>query len=393
MNNMTDLKLVEAELKASIKEVIDLKTALDAHAIVATTDPQGKITYVNDKFCAISQYSREELIGRDHRIINSGFHSREFMRDLWTSISNGKVWHGEIRNKAKDGTYYWVDSTIVPFFDENGNVRQYVAIRADITERKRMEDEKAKIDAQHRQLQKAESLGLMAGAIAHHYNNLLMAVMGNLELAMMGMPQGSGTSENLTEAMHAARKAAAVSGLMLTYLGYAPGRREPLDLSAVCASSPFRDAMPKYVVLESDLPHPGPYIAANLAQIQQVLTNLATNAWEACGEEGGVVRLSVKTVAREDIALTNRVPIDWQPQDVSYACLEVTDTGSGIATGDIEKLFDPFFSTKFTGRGMGLAVVLGIARAHDGVVTVLSAPGRGSTFRVFFPKVSESLVI
>jgi nitrogen-specific signal transduction histidine kinase/CheY-like chemotaxis protein len=256
-----------------------------------------------------------------------------------------------------------------------------------MTARKLLEEEKAKFDARNMQLQKAESLGRMAGAIAHHFNNQLTAVIGNLELAMFKLAPDAAPLKNLERAMQAASRAAEVSSLMLTYLGQTPGIREPLDLSDACRRSlpMLRAAMSKELFLETELPSPGPVISANPNKIQLLLTNLVTNAWEAVGNGRGAIHLTVRTVSSTDIPPVHRFPIDWEPRESTYACLEVADAGCGIADEDIEKLFDPFFSTKFTGRGLGLPVVLGIVRAHNGAVTVESDPDRGSVFRVFLP--------
>jgi CheY-like chemotaxis protein len=150
--------------------------------------------------------------------------------------------------------------------------------------------------------------------------------------------------------------------------------------------------MPVNVVLKKDLPAPGPIISTNSDYIKQVLTNLFTNAWEAIGTGSGTVSLRVKTVSPAQISAVNLRPIGWQPQASAYACLEVADSGCGIATNNIEQIFDPFFTDKFTGRGMGLPVVLGILKTHNGALTVESEPKQGSTFRLFFPLSEEVLL-
>ncbi|MBI4887978.1 MAG: PAS domain S-box protein, partial [Acidobacteria bacterium] len=170
-------KRLERRWSTNVQQLADIKRAIDHAAIVATTDVSGRITYVNDKFCEISKYPREELLGQDHRLINSGYHSKAFMRDLWRTIGRGRVWHGEIRNRARDGMLYWVDTTIVPFLDVRGKPYQYIAIRADITARKAAEDRLAQQAALAR-------LGQMAAVVAHEVRNPLAGIKGAIQVLL-----------------------------------------------------------------------------------------------------------------------------------------------------------------------------------------------------------------
>jgi signal transduction histidine kinase len=256
----------------------------------------------------------------------------------------------------------------------------------DMAELRRAERENADLEKRNRQLQKAESLGRMAGAIAHHYNNQMQVVLGNLD-RLEAAGAGAETGACLAHAKVSTEQAAQMSRLMLLYLGQATPGQALLDLAALCRNHlpDLEGALPGPVRLRIASPASGPWVHANAEQILQALANLARNAWEAMAAPDGEIQISVGDAPAAAIPVRNRFPIDWRPQAPAYAWLEVRDNGAGIAPADLENLFDPFFSTKFAGRGLGLPVVLGIVQAHGGAVTVTTGLNAGSTFRIHLP--------
>ena len=378
-------KMVDARMVAALDDLKNLKQALDEHAIVAATDAMGRIKYVNDKFCAISKYSREELIGQDHRIINSGHHPKSFFANLWQTIKAGRVWKGEIRNRAKDGTFYWVDTTIVPFLDADGKPVQFVAIRADVTQRK--EGEEAL-----RQSQKLESLGMLAGGIAHDFNNLLTAIIGNCNLGSMSLPPESPAHPYLDQIEKASLRAADLTKQMLAYAGKGKVMVVNMDLNRLVheIAQLLSVSISKKASLRFDLAEYLPQVLADPTQIQQVVMNLVTNASEAIGEEDGgtiTLRTSVQTLDRNYISMAlPAIPLT----PGRYVILEVSDSGCGMTPEVIARIFDPFFTTKFTGRGLGLSALLGILRSHGGSLKVYSEPGRGTSMQVYLPAVTPA---
>ncbi len=366
----------------ALRELADFKRALDEHAIVAVTDARGRITYVNEKFCAISKYDRTELLGQDHRIINSGHHPKAFMAQLWRTILSGQVWKGELRNKAKDGSYYWVDTTIVPFLGEDGTPVQFVAIRADITQRKETEDAL-------RQAQKLESLGVLSGGIAHDFNNLLTIVMGNANLAASHLPPESPAQPFLNQIENATLRAADLTRQLLAYAGKGQMQAILVNLNRLAQEmiQLLTVSISKKAVIRYDLASELPAILADPSQMQQLFMNLVTNASEAIGDEAGgliTIRTGVQTI--DDTYSGGLLPA-LPLAAGTYVTMEVSDTGSGMAPEVLECIFDPFFTTKFTGRGLGLSAMLGILRSHHGSLKVYSEVGRGSVFRLFLPAV------
>jgi len=331
-------------------------------------DGEGNIIHHNSMVTEKLGYPAEHLTGKPVLFIHPEDRHEE-ARAVIASLLAGEADTCPIPLKTRDGRLIPVETKVVRGHWKGRNV--IIGICRDISDRLELEH-------RTRQVEKAESLDRMAGAIAHHFNNQLQSVMGYLELAMRDLSQGVGPVASMTEAMNAAHRAARVSGQMLTYLGQTPSRHTPMDLSETCGLGLplIAAAMPKSVVLDTDLPVTGPALRGDANQIHEVMTHLLTNAWESIGEGGGTIHLTVKTVAVEDIPAKRRFPIGWQPKEKRYACLEVRDSGPGIAEQDTEKLFDPFFSTKFTGRGMGLPVVLGIVKAHGGCIVVESHSGK-----------------
>jgi PAS domain S-box-containing protein len=360
--------------------------------VVFCVDRNGEYKFVNQVFASTFGKTPDYFLGKTFWDIYPKEHA-DFRQAASSRVfETGESQSVEVVVPLPDRTLYFI-ANANPVRDKTGNVLLNLTHATDITAFKRIEAEKVELEVQTRQLQKSESLGRMAGAIAHHFNNQLHAVMGNLEIAMDDPPLGVNSNKNLVSAMQAARKAADVSRLMLTYLGQSPGNQEPIDLSETCRQSQtmLQAATPRGIIINAELPPSGPVIRADTNQMQQVLTNLITNAWESISDNRGAIGLTVKTVSHEDIPTSNRFPIDWQPQSIPYTCLEVSDTGHGISDRDIEKIFDPFFTTKFTGRGLGLPVVVGIVKAHGGGITVESEPEQGSTFRIYLPVSTDKL--
>ncbi len=358
----------------------------DIPAMICRFNLDGELTFVNSTFIQCFGKTERELIGESiFRFIPEN--ERDNVKKRFMSLTRENPSAPRERSAAStDGgmrRQEWIDHAI---YSGRGRLIEYQSIGWDVTDRERAREEHTRLERRMR-TRKMGAMGTFAGGVAHNFNNLIHAVTGNLELAMEDLPQGSDAHESLVDAMRSARQAADMTGLLLTFLGQAAVKREPTDLSDACRESlpGLRSTLPEGVRLTVDLPAPGPVVGANAAQLRQVLNHLTTNAWEAASPGRGGVHLSVGTASAADIPEAHRFPPDWRPRDDDHAFLEVADQGRGITHEDMDNIFDPFFTDKFTGRGLGLPVVLGIIRALDGGVTVESRLNRGSVFRVFLP--------
>ena len=340
------------------KELEDFRYALDQSAIVATTDVTGAIRYVNEKFCEISGYTRDELLGQDHRLINSAHHPKSFIRDLWRTIASGQVWRGELRNRAKNGTYYWVDTTIVPFLDEHGHPYQYVAIRYDITARKLAEQQLVDQASLAR-------LGEMAAVVAHEVRNPLAGLRGALQILLQRVGHERAEHTVIEEMI---KRLDGLNDRVGDLLRYAKPRtpqlgRVPLrSLLESTVGSLHKDpamAAVQVVVQGADVPAIG-----DMELLHEVFLNLLLNAGQAM-EGRGVVSVTVEGGA--------------------MARVGIHDEGPGIPVALQAKLFEPFFTTKRAGTGLGLAIVRRLVELQHGTVGIESSTTDGTTVLVTLP--------
>ena len=291
-----------------------------------------------------------------------------------------------VRWRHKEGGYRILESNSVPILDAGGEVTGFRGVDRDITERTRAEAERLEMERRLLHAQKLESLGILAGGIAHDFNNLLMAVIGNLDLALLDLSPISAARPYIDRALQATRRGADLTRQMLAYSGKGRFVITRMDLSELVRENTnfFRTAISRTVSMNLCLTGECSAIEADAGQVQQVIMNLITNASEAIGEKAGVITLTTGVEAF-DAAYLSTSRLSEKPPAGRFAYVEVSDTGCGMADETKQRLFDPFFTTKFTGRGLGMSAVLGIVQGHKGAVMVQSAVGHGSTIRVLFP--------
>jgi PAS domain S-box-containing protein len=359
-SDITDRKTAEEHLKETLKENSDIKFALDQSAIVAFTDARGIITNVNDKFCEISKYTREELIGKDHSLLNSGYHSKEFFKELWKTIGTGNVWKGEIKNKAKDGSYYWVDTTIVPFFNEKGRPYQYLAIRNDITERKKTEE------ILHRQ-DKLAAVGQLAAGVAHEIRNPLTSMKGYAEFLQLDEKD----PERLEFLDIILDEIERVNSIVEDFMVLAKPKAVQLEeknivevIRNVIMLLEF-EARKKNVRLHFDFCTEIVQVECDENRLKQVFLNFIKNGIEAM-PNGGDLHVRI-TVSDETVQIS------------------IQDTGVGIPEEKLKKIGEPFYTTKKNGNGLGLMVSFKIIESHRGRVYIESELNKGTTFNILLP--------
>jgi len=370
--------------RASEQQLRHLSRAVEqSPAAIIITDAEGNMEYVNPKFTALTGYSSEESIGKNPRILKSGETSSETYKALWNTIKSGGEWRGEFHNRKKNGELFWESASISSITDERGKITHFLAVKEDISEHKRLNE-------QFLRAQRIENIGTLASGVAHDLNNILAPIMMASSMLSEDIPKE--THDTLvTTIQEAAERGADIVKQVLTFARGVEGRKTTLrpELLVGQIMRILRETFPKSIAFSTSMPKDLWSVSGDVTQLHQVLLNLCVNARDAMMPDGGTLAVSAENIEiDENYAATAQ---DAKPG--RFVVLKVIDSGCGIPPAIIDKIFDPFFTTKDPGKGtgLGLSTVMGIVRSHGGFVEVNSQKAGGSIFRVFIPAVVGGL--
>jgi PAS domain S-box-containing protein len=360
------------------------KAVEHAGEAIIITDTGGAIEYVNPAFELITGYSRAEAIGQPVAILKSGEHSEDFYRKLWDTIRSGEVWTGRIINRKKDGTIYQEDATISPVRNSAGQILNYVAVKKDITLQVSLQNQLFRA-------QKMEAIGALAGGVAHDFNNLLTIVLGYAQMILLDKPEQHPDHEPLQQIISAVHSGTELARRLLTFGRKTETKPQPVDLNREVHRMRrlLNRTFPKSIKIELQLTEDPVSILADPAQIEQVMINLAVNARDAMPEGGSLVIETKLLHLDQEYAKRH-----FGANPGHYALLSFSDDGHGMDKETLEHIYEPFFTTKPAGQGtgLGLAMVYGIVRKHNGYISCYSSPGRGTTFKIYIPLIYSDVI-
>jgi two-component system, cell cycle sensor histidine kinase and response regulator CckA len=370
-------------LQASLQELDNINLALDRAAIAIFIDVNGLIKHANQKLCQLSLFNLEELIGKPLSFLDCGEHSEVFFSQIWTTLETSAIWKGEIKYKSRNGGHFWVDMTIVPLSDRQGQSIHYVGIGNDITDKKQLEK-------QFLHAQRLESIGTMAGGISHDLNNILTPILAASQLLQLKFPQADPRTKQLLKTLEVnSKRGASLVKQVLSFARGLDGTKIALTLKHTIAEIQqiISQTFPKNIEIVTEVSPDLSMVLGDPTQIHQVLMNLTVNARDAMSD-GGILTICAENVTLDpDYA---RLNIDAKVG--SYISIGVMDTGIGMPAEIIDRIFDPFFTTKEIGQGtgLGLATVLTIIKSHNGFIKVDSKLGKGSLFQIYLPAIVNS---
>jgi PAS domain S-box-containing protein len=390
IDDVTDRRRAQEDLReqASFRKAI-IESASDGLCVCHALEehPFVEFTVWNDQMIDLTGYSMDEInsSGWYQTLYPDEAYRRKAIArmDRMRTGDNLVAEEWEIRRKDGQQAVISISTSLLQTADGKAHV---LALMRDLTDRKHAEEQNRRLEAQVQHAQKLESLGVLAGGIAHDFNNLLVGILGNADLALSDLPPTSSARDRIDDIETAARRAADLCRQMLAYSGKGRFVIEALDLHRVIdeISRMLEVSISKRAVLKLNFADNLPTLQGDATQIRQVIMNLITNASEALGDRGGVISVSTGTMMC-DRAYLAETYLDEDLPDGQYVFLEVADTGVGMDEATRSRMFEPFFSTKFTGRGLGMAAVLGIVRGHSAAIKVHSEPGKGTTVKVLFP--------